>query len=131
MLRLLTSEDLIRIHDEVLLETGVGLAGLAGDKDLDGMIGRIENRIRYGLSSDLLYIATFYAVAIASGHCFNDGNKRTGFAAMDVFLRLNGITVTMDEDPIVQMMVDAAAGQIGHEALADRIAGHLYELFID
>lgn len=37
MLRLLTSEDLIRIHDEVLLETGVGLAGLAGDKDLSGI----------------------------------------------------------------------------------------------
>ncbi len=50
---------------------------------------------------------------------------------MDVFLRLNGITVTMDEDPIVQMMVDAAAGQLGHEALADRIADHLYELFSD
>lgn len=42
MLRLLDAEDLVRIHDEILRETGIGLAGLAGDKDLEGMIGRIE-----------------------------------------------------------------------------------------
>lgn len=85
-------------------------------------------RIRYELTNDLLYIAAFYAVAIATGHCFNDGNKRTGFAAMDVFLRLNGVTVDMDEDAIVTMMRQAAAGQIGHEELAERITDHLYEL---
>lgn len=131
MIDLLGVDEIVRIHDFVLDETGVGLRGVARDKDLAGMVARVENRIRYELTDDLLYIAAFYAVAIATGHCFNDGNKRTAFAAMNVFLRMNGVTIEMDEDAVVEMMVEAAAGQIGHEALADRIADHLYQLVED
>ena len=129
MIELINAAELIEIHDQVLSMTGVGLTGLAGDKDMQGMLARVENRIRYELSDDLLYIAAFYAVAIATGHCFNDGNKRTAFVAMDSFLRSNGVSIEMDQDIIVQMMVDTAAGQLGHEALAERIAGYLYEQF--
>lgn len=50
---------------------------------------------------------------------------------MDVFLRMNGVVIDMQEDDIVQMMREAAGGQLGHEALAERIADHLYELFAD
>ena len=35
--------------------------------------------------------AARYAYGIASNHPFADGNKRTAFAALDVFLRLNGL----------------------------------------
>lgn len=85
MIRLLGVDDIVRIHDAILAETGIGLPGLASDKDLAGMLGRIRNRISYELHDDILRIAAFYAVAIATGHCFNDGNKRTAFVTMDVF----------------------------------------------
>ncbi|WP_386070706.1 type II toxin-antitoxin system death-on-curing family toxin [Tahibacter sp. UC22_41] len=128
MIRLLGVADIVRIHDEILAETGIGLPGLAGDKDLAGTLGRIANRISYELHDDLLRVAAFYAVAIATGHCFNDGNKRTAFVTMDVFLRMNGLVVVMDEDTLVEMMVQTAAGRLGHESLTERIADHLYEL---
>ncbi|GMV30511.1 MAG: hypothetical protein AMXMBFR59_26360 [Rhodanobacteraceae bacterium] len=131
MIHALSIAEIIRIHDSILRETGVGLPGIAPDKDMAGMLARVDNRLSYEEVDDLLYIAAFYAVAIATGHCFNDGNKRTGFAAMDVFLRKNGVTICMEEDAIVEMMVAAAAGQIGHDALADRIADHLYELYVE
>jgi death-on-curing protein len=128
MIRLLGIDDIIHIHDAILAETGTSLPGLAGDKDLAGMLGRVANRIGYELQNDLLRIAAFYAVAIATGHCFNDGNKRTAFVAMDVFLRMNGLAIGMDEDTLVEMMVQTAAGRLDHESLTERIADHLYEL---
>jgi death-on-curing protein len=129
VVELLRKSELIEIHDLILETTGIGLPGQAGDKDLEGMLARVENRIHYKLSDDLLHIASFLAVAIATGHCFNDGNKRTAFVAMDSFLRSNGVAIDMDQDLIVQMMIDAASGQLGHEALAARIAEYLYEQF--
>lgn len=47
---------------------------------------------------------------------------------MDVFLRMNGLVVVMDEDTLVEMMVQTAAGRLDHERLTERIADHLYEL---
>lgn len=38
-------------------------------------------------------IAALYAEKIARGHPFNDGNKRTAFAAAIAFLRLNGYSI--------------------------------------
>lgn len=48
---------------------------------------------------------------------------------MDGFLRRNGVSIEMDQDLIVQMMVDTAAGQLGHEALAEHIVEYLYQQF--
>lgn len=75
MLHLLTVQDVVRIHDQILLDTGIGLAGLAGDKDIEGMLARVENRLAYELGNDLLYVAAFLASAIAGGHVFNDATS--------------------------------------------------------
>ena len=48
---------------------------------------------------------------------------------MDVFLRMNGLAIGMDEDTLVELMVQTAAGRLDHESLTERIADHLYELF--
>ncbi|WP_250499279.1 hypothetical protein [Caballeronia sp. GAWG1-5s-s] len=54
---------------------------------------------------------TMYAVAIARGHVFNDGNKRTDLAS------------TVDiEDDLVEVMVEVAEGKIDREELADYLA---------
>ncbi len=49
--RLLTRDQVIALHDAVL---NLGeLEGLAGDKSLEGALGRIEFRIQYGLITDV------------------------------------------------------------------------------
>jgi death-on-curing protein len=46
--------------------------------------------------ADLLRQATLLAVGISQAQAFLDGNKRTAFAACDVFLRLNGLVFSGD-----------------------------------
>jgi death on curing protein len=85
---LLSAAQVAVIHDAAL--NPGELAGMAGDKSLEGTLARVENRVAYGMIEDVFDLAAAYAVAIAQGHCFNDANKRTAFYAMDAALAFNG-----------------------------------------
>ena len=91
---LLTPDLVDAIHDAVL--NPGELRGRAGDKSLDAALARVDNRLAYGLIGDVFDLAAAYAAAIAQGHCFNDGNKRTAFRAMFAVLRLNGVGMEFD-----------------------------------
>jgi len=113
----LTVELVVRIHDDIL---GIGeLRGLAGDKSLDGTLSRVENRLAYGMVGDAFDLAAAYAVAISQGHCFNDGNKRTAFRAMQVCLEANGIPVTLDTIEAGNVIIRAAQRLLDEGELAE------------
>lgn len=97
----------IAVHDEILAELE-GLAGLAGGGKgaLEAAINRIENHAHYAGLDDVLGIAGLYAQAIAKGHLFNDGNKRTALACAIAYLESQGIHVKRDavlEDATVML----------------------------
>jgi death on curing protein len=115
--QLVPIELVIKIHDTVL--NPGELAGFAGDKSLEGALARIENRLAYDLINDVYDLGAAYAVAIAQGHCFNDGNKRTAFRVMQVCLDLNGIEIDVDALDIGPIIVRTAQGlldegELGH-----------------
>ena len=60
---LLTIDDVVAIHDYVLDDHE--LQGLAGDKFLDGALGRVENRLKYGLITDVFESGASYAAVIS------------------------------------------------------------------
>lgn len=114
---LLTVDDVVAIHDYVL--DGHELPGLAGGKFLDGALGRVENRLNYGLITDVFELAASYAAAISQADCFNDGNKRTVFQVMDVVLDLNGVQMPWDKEVIGQKMVLLAQSKLDDASFAD------------
>ena len=119
---LLSIGDVILIHDEVL---NLGeLEGFAGDKSLDGAIARVENRINYNLITDEYHLATTYAMAIATGHCFNDGNKRTALAVLLVCLDRNNIDARWDGQELADQIIDLAQGKIDEDRLAQWLRRH-------
>lgn len=114
----LLSPDLVElIHDEVL--NPGELAGRAGDKSLEGALSRVDNRLAYGLVDDAFTLAAFYAEAIAQGHCFNDGNKRTAFRSMYAVLALNGINISFETEAIADRIILLGQGKLGAESLAE------------
>ena len=83
------SRQVIRaIHDEQLAEHG-GSAGVRDEGLLESALARPLNCAGYG-EPDLAELAAVYAIGIVRNHPFVDGNKRTGFAALFMFLALNG-----------------------------------------
>ena len=113
----LTVDLVVRIHDDVL--NPKELRGLAGDKSLDGALSRVENRLAYGMIADAFDLAAAYAIAIAQGHCFNDGNKRTAFRAMQVCLEANAIAVDLDTTAAGNVIIRAAQRLLDEGELAE------------
>ncbi len=115
-LRLLSPKLVEAIHDEVL--NPGELAGRARDKSLEGALARVENRMAYGMFGDAFDLAASYAMTIARGHCFNDGNKRTAFRSMQVCLDLNGVSMPWAAEEIGPMIVSCAQGLVEEGDLA-------------
>lgn len=113
---LLEARHIIAIHDAVLFDGE--LTGLAGDKSLDGALGRVGNRLAYGFIADVFELAVAYAAAIAQGHCFNDGNKRTAFQTMDIVLQLHGIDIEWPTQEVGLRIVDLAQSKLDEDTLS-------------
>jgi death-on-curing protein len=109
--------DVVEIHEFVI--EAQELQGMARDKSIEAIIGRIDNRIVYGMIRDPFELAACYACYLSIGHAFHDANKRTAFAAMDVCLSLNGILLDYDATEIGALIVKAAQGIVDESELAD------------
>lgn len=114
---LLAPDQVEALHDMVLNDGE--LPGRARDKSLEGALARVDNRLIYGMIGDVFDLAAAYATAIATGHCFNDANKRTAYRTMLVCLRLNGMTITHGTEEAGDRIIALAQGLIGEEAMAD------------
>ncbi|GKY87302.1 type II toxin-antitoxin system death-on-curing family toxin [Sinisalibacter aestuarii] len=117
----LTAELVEAIHDEVL--NPGELAGRAMHKSLEGALARVDTRLAYGMVGDVYDLSALYAVVIATGHCFNDANKRTAFRSMEVCLEANGVSPTWDVQEIGDIIIRVAQGLIDEAALADWLRG--------
>ena len=114
---LLSAELVDALHDAAL--NPGELPGRARDKSLDAALARVDNRLAYGMINDVFDLAAAYAVAIARGHCFNDGNKRTAFRAMNAALALNGIQIAWNTIEVGQTIIRCAQGLMADGDLAD------------
>jgi death on curing protein len=114
---LLTTEWVEAIHDAIL--NPGELSGRAKDKSLEAALARVDNRLAYGMVADAFDLAAAYAMAIARGHCFNDGKKRTAYRCMHVCLDLNGITVPWNTEEVGQIIIRCAQGLVEDGDLAD------------
>ncbi|VAW03815.1 Death on curing protein, Doc toxin [hydrothermal vent metagenome] len=117
----LSSELVEAIHDAVL--NPGELPGRARDKSLEGALARVDNRLLYGMIEDVFDLAAAYATAIATGHCFNDANKRTAHQSMDTCLDLNGVEMTWDHEETGDMIIRLAQGLMDEDEMAAWLRG--------
>lgn len=107
---------LIAAHDEQLAEHG-GAAGFRDEGLFDSALARPLNLANYE-SPDVSALAASYAVALAKNHPFVDGNKRTAFVAMELFLWLNGQELNAGDAECVLVMLAVAGGEWDEATLA-------------
>lgn len=101
-----------------------GADGVRDQGLLESAMARPVNKHGCGETS-LAARAAAYAFGIAQNHPFVDGNKRTAFAAIIVFLGLNGIDFRVAPAEATAVMLDLAAGAIDEETLARWISDNL------
>jgi death-on-curing protein len=116
------SKVLYAVHGEQLAEHG-GPSGLRDANALESAIARAEQLAHYG-APDVADLAATYGFGIARNHPFSDGNKRTAFVAVELFLALNGRALTADDADCILTMLCMAAGEMEEVAFAKWIREH-------
>jgi len=113
---------ILAVHDEQIAEHG-GSAGLRERGLLESALSRPLNLAAYG-KPDYADLAACYGVGIAKNHAFVDGNKRTAFVAVELFLTLNGWKLNASDPDAVLAMLAVAAGKIDETGFAEWIRRH-------
>lgn len=111
------SEAIVRvIHQDQIQQHG-GSLGVRDENLLSASLARPRHLFAYG-QPDLFDLAAAYGYGLAKNHPFIDGNKRTAFMVMYVFLGLNGYLLEVPEIEVVQIMEGLATDKETQESLA-------------
>ena len=115
--------DVLRaVHEEQLAEHG-GASGTRDDGLFESALARPQNLVANG-DPDAADLAAAYGSGIARNHPFIDGNKRTAFVAVELFLDLNGFELTASDTDCVLTMLAVAAGQMDEATFARWLRKH-------
>jgi death-on-curing protein len=66
--------------------------------------------------------------SIICNHPFVDGNKRTGHAAIEVFLNMNVYEIRASVDDAEGVVLRVASGQMSREELTGWVEDHIHSL---
>jgi death-on-curing protein len=107
--------DVLRNVHRRLIERYGGLSGIRDENALESAIGRSRNLEAYGGVTDVGTLGASLTWALVRNHPFADGNKPSAFAALTMFLELNGHRLACSEVEETAMVLRAAASEINEE----------------
>jgi len=110
------------LHDESIAEHG-GAPGLRDEGLFESALARPLNLAAYG-EPDFADLAAAYGVGLAKNHPFVDGNKRTAFLAVGLFLALNGRRLVATQAEATLTMLAVAAGSMDETTFATWLRTH-------
>lgn len=111
------SEQIVKAIQIDQLKQHGGIAGIRDENLLSASLARPIHFFNYANPS-LFELAAAYGFGITKNHPFVDGNKRTAFMVMYVFLGLNNYELEMPDSEVVLMMERLASGEESQGSLA-------------
>ena len=118
-----TVEDAILAHQQSISNFG-GSDGIRDAGGLESTLAYPQNLAAYG-DLDMAELAAGYLFAIAKNHAFVDGNKRTAWTVMRLFVVLNGGKLDYDKFDAVRFVEGVAGGKIDYDGAREWIAQRL------
>lgn len=105
------------IHNKQIAAHG-GSYGVLNETMIESALARPQNLYAYE-QADLFRLAAAYGYSLAKNHGFVDGNKRTAFLVMFIFLKINGLHLSIPEPEVVLMMQNLVAGIVSESELVE------------
>ncbi len=111
--------EVLNLHERLLVQTG----GSFGLRDIGGLESALAQPFMTFDGAELYPStaekASALGFSIIQNHPFIDGNKRTGHAAMEIFLFLNGFEIQSSTDEQEKVVLQVASGSMSREAFSD------------
>jgi len=100
MTEYVTTADALFFHKQLIERYG----GAPGIRDA-GALESALHRPQTGYYDTIIHEAAALLESLVQNHPFIDGNKRTAFAVVDVFLRINGHNITADSAAVYDKFI--------------------------
>jgi len=113
----LDRESVLRIHERQIQKFG-GTSGIRDEGLLESALA--QPQATFGgqfLHASICEQAAAYLYHLAMNHPFVDGNKRTAFAVMDTFLRVNGYRLNLTNEESYEWVLQVVENKMTKEAL--------------
>lgn len=110
----LTLLDVLAIHERVMRASGYEPRPLLRPELLESALYRPQQAAYYE-EADILRQAALLAIAVPEAQAFEDGNKTTAFACLDIFLRDNGYVLHRAQRAIADALIQIAVDREGRE----------------
>lgn len=127
-MRYLTLNEVLELYHRIVEQSG----GSVGIHNLDALESALaQPRLTFGgeeLYATLVEKAAALGFSLIKNHPFVDGNKRTGHAAMETFLVLNGYEIDASVDEQERVILQVASGELGREEFTDWLRHHVVEI---
>ena len=116
-------DDAILAHQQSIANYG----GSDGVRDAGGLESAIAYPQNLAANGDpvLAELAAGYLFAVAKNHAFVDGNKRTAWTVMRLFVALNGGRLEYERLDAVRFVEGVAGGVIDYDGAREWIASRL------
>ena len=126
-MRYLTINQVLEIYYRVMQQSG----GLIGIRDLGALESAVaQPRVTFGgeeLYPTIVNKASALSFSLIQNHPLVDGNKRTGHAAMETFLVMNGYVIDAPVDEQVQVILQVASSELRRDGFTDWLREHIVE----
>ncbi|MBC7972712.1 MAG: type II toxin-antitoxin system death-on-curing family toxin [Verrucomicrobia bacterium] len=116
--KFISISETLDIHTRQLKKFG-GSSGIRDEGLLESALAQPQATFSGEFLHTTLYEqAAAYLYHLAKNHPFLDGNKRTAFAVMDTFLRVNGYRLVMADEQAYELVQDVVNGRVSKTELA-------------
>ena len=127
MIRSLTIAEVLEIYQRIMKQTG----GLVAIRDFGALESALaQPYMTFGgneLYPNLAEKAAAVGFSLIQNHPFADGNKRTGHAAMAMFLAINGYMIDASIDEQTEVILSVAAGKLERDQFTKWLSNHIRE----
>ena len=125
-MRYLTLLEVLELYLQVMEQSGSQLIGLRDRSGLESALAQpLMTFSGKQLYPTLAEKASALGFSLIKNHPFVDGNKRTGHAAMETFLLLNGFEIEASVDEQEKVILQVVSGELGPEEFADWLRHHI------
>ncbi len=117
-----------RLYDQIIAMTG-GEQGYLSKSNLEYLLDTVKDiGERLHRKQALVKKAAYLLYNIIVVHPFVNGNKRTAYELVKLFLRLNGYQIDSNPSEDYQFLIDVASGRISAADVERWVAMNLTEL---
>ena len=116
-MKILKKRQILLLHSVLIAESG-GSDGVRDEGLLDSAVNTpFQTFSGQDLYPTVLEKAVRLGFGLIRNHPFIDGNKRIGTHAMLVFLNLNSITLSYEDDELISTILSVASGEMDADGL--------------